>query len=219
MSIQTPVSSLTASQPVTTSNQSAADASPLPNAQQIASQIDLTISLCLSLWPALSTAVQNQWGGPSSADKRDFLAGSISTVFAERPDTDEEDIEEILFNYMADEFDCQLDDESEMDVAAQICAVRRHCLEGDFTGVKQIHARWIKREESRRGGEVQMQRAPGQEDDDSEDESDGGVEVDVDMGGVDRDGDVSMDGPSQTLKREVEVDEDGFTKVVGRRKR
>ncbi|KAL2260938.1 hypothetical protein VTK26DRAFT_4922 [Humicola hyalothermophila] len=39
------------------------------------------VALALHLWPALTLAVQNNWGGPESSDKRDWFAGAIVDLF------------------------------------------------------------------------------------------------------------------------------------------
>ncbi|KAK0709748.1 Pre-rRNA-processing protein TSR2-domain-containing protein [Lasiosphaeria miniovina] len=39
------------------------------------------VAMALHLWPALTLAVQNQWGGPDSSDKRDWFAGAIVELF------------------------------------------------------------------------------------------------------------------------------------------
>lgn len=39
------------------------------------------VACALHLWPALTLAVQNHWGGPDSEDKRDWFAGAIVELF------------------------------------------------------------------------------------------------------------------------------------------
>ncbi|KAL2017163.1 hypothetical protein VTK56DRAFT_2532 [Thermocarpiscus australiensis] len=39
------------------------------------------VALALHLWPALTLAVQNSWGGPDSSDKRDWFAGAVVELF------------------------------------------------------------------------------------------------------------------------------------------
>lgn len=45
------------------------------------SRFEQGVALSLNLWPALSLAVQNNWGGPDSADKRDWFAGQVVEQF------------------------------------------------------------------------------------------------------------------------------------------
>ncbi|KAI1325024.1 Pre-rRNA-processing protein TSR2-domain-containing protein [Xylariaceae sp. FL0255] len=44
-------------------------------------QFEQGVAISLHLWTSLTIAVQNQWGGPDSADKRDWLAGVIVDMF------------------------------------------------------------------------------------------------------------------------------------------
>ncbi|ROW03546.1 hypothetical protein VSDG_01461 [Cytospora chrysosperma] len=45
------------------------------------SRFEQGVALSLNLWPALTLAVQNNWGGPDSADKRDWFAGQVAEQF------------------------------------------------------------------------------------------------------------------------------------------
>ncbi|KFY25451.1 hypothetical protein V493_04650, partial [Pseudogymnoascus sp. VKM F-4281 (FW-2241)] len=88
-----------------------------PTPEQKCAQLDLGISLSLALWPALTLAVQNNWGGPSSSDKRDWFAGAISEYVTSTPEADEEDVEAMLVQVMLDEFEVAVDDGSAGEVA------------------------------------------------------------------------------------------------------
>src|SRR5438128_2720210 len=70
-----------------------------PPAQRLA-QFDSAIAYTLSLWPALTLAITEQWGPSTSSatgeEKRALFAGAISDLFAQRPQTDEQDLEEVL---------------------------------------------------------------------------------------------------------------------------
>ncbi|KAH6618066.1 Pre-rRNA-processing protein TSR2-domain-containing protein [Chaetomium sp. MPI-SDFR-AT-0129] len=57
----------------------ASTSSPSPATCQ--SNFEQGVALTLHLWEALSLAVQNNWGGPDSADKRDWFAGAIVELF------------------------------------------------------------------------------------------------------------------------------------------
>lgn len=124
---------------------------------------------------------------------------------------------------MEDEFDVRLEDESEVEVAGEICRFRRLCERGDFREVQALQGRW----ESRRGepglgagkvviehgGRGELDEAEGSSEEESGTESeDGGVEVDAEAMDVD-------EAPRLVERRSPEVDEEGFTKVVGRKKR
>ena len=164
----------------------------------------------MGLWPALNIAVTNNWGGPDSAGKRDWLAGAVSDLFAERPDTDQMDVEAVLLQVMQDEFDLNVEDESEIPVAETIMELRKQTSDGDFSGVEAIKKRW-----EERGGKIpanlQVVEHTHGEDDESSDESEDD-EDDIEMGDA-------APAPAPREKVEPEVDDDGFTKVVSKKKR
>ena len=180
----------------------------------MAAKFDLAIALTLSSWSALTIAVQNSWGGPLSSEKRDWFAGAVSTLMEETPDADVDYVEEFLLQVMNDEFETYLDDGSAEGVAAKIVGLRKQVWEGDFATVDQMYARWQERE--RKGARVQIIEGGEMEGQETDWDSD-------DFG--DEEGeDTEMGDAEEVLKvREKppppEVDEDGFTKVVGRRKR
>lgn len=180
------------------------------HAETIQSNFDLGIWYALGLWPALSIAVTSNWGGPDSAGKRDWFAGAVSDLFDERPDTDQLDVEAVLLQVMQDEFDLNVEDESEIPVAETIMKLRKETADGDFSGVEAIKRRW-----EERGGKIPqnlqvVEHTNGEDDDESsEDESD---DDDVEMGDA-------APAPEPRQRQEPEVDDEGFTKVVGKKKR
>ena len=191
-------------------------------AEEISRQFDLAIALILSQWDALTVAVDNDWGGSDSSDKRDGLAGSISDLFEERTQTDEEDIECVLFQYMGDEFNCLLEDRSEEEVAARICALRRSTLRGEFEDVDRLRRQW-EASQNRRQPKVQHVKRTS-DDDESSSGEDEDLDEDEDGGGVGiAPKDIQMeDAPplvSNPAQESPEVDDDGFTKVVSKKKR
>ena len=191
---------------------------PIPTATPAATQassqtaFDSGIWYLLSLWPALNVAVANNWGGPTSSDKRDWFAGAVSDLFLERPDTDSLDLEAVLLQVMQDEFDVNVEDESEVEVAAGICRLRMRIYEnGDVDAADEVRKRW-----EARGGKVEKVNVVENTADDevSDDEYDGDEIEDVEMGDAEAPPLVPV-----KEKQEPEVDEDGFQKVVGKRRR
>lgn len=172
------------------------------------------MAIVLFKWPALSLAVQNQWGGPESESKREWFAGVITDMFVDRPETDLEDVETTLLQVMLDEFEVSVEDESAYEVAQQIMRLRASTVRGDFSEVDELHASWLAKKGSDRVRFQQVQNEDEEADEDSESvdlaEDD---EEDVEMA------DVSQPPQEPTKRSSPEVDADGFTKVVGRRKR
>jgi pre-rRNA-processing protein TSR2 len=158
--------------------------------------------------------VQNQWGGPDSSEKRDWLAGQISERFAAEPLTDAEDVEVMLLQVLEDEFGVRVEDETEVAVAREIITIRKEIGEGNTATVDALQKKW----EASKGkeiatGSVNVKETNQEGEWDSVDEE------------SDEDDDTEMtDAPALVpakpkTKPEPEVDEDGFTTVVGKKKR
>ncbi|KXT03067.1 hypothetical protein AC579_2662 [Pseudocercospora musae] len=194
---------------------------------QLIAAFDHSIWYLLDLWQPLSIAVENGWGGGNSADKRDWFAGAVSE-FLNQPQyinppagailtfaDMQEDLEVFLLQIMQDEFDCNIEDESEVDVANSILKVRKAMTESLSTAAAhEVKQRWENRG-SKKHDKVVVQETNQEVGDDEE------------WDGFDEDGDEDMDeapqlvqAPAQPKERSIlEVDEDGFTKVPSKKKR
>ncbi|KAI0201573.1 Pre-rRNA-processing protein TSR2-domain-containing protein [Astrocystis sublimbata] len=211
---------------------------PSPEIRQ--ERFERSVAISLHLWQSLTIAVQNNWGGPDSSDKRDWLAGVIVDLFPSFVDLAAasaasatttanapaqrstqklpeepiaEDIEETLLQVMFDEFEANVDDQSEAEVADRIMKCRAQCAEGNFSLVEELVARW----EDTRGKKVVAQAAadPDQDTDwesGSDDDDDDNDDDDVNMD----DAPALVSVPKE--KPKPEIDEDGF-ETVSRRKR
>jgi len=118
---------------------------------------------------------------------------------------------------MNDEFDANLEDGSAEEIAARIVGLRKLTAQGHFGMVDEMYARWQERQE-RGGGEVRMKFVEGREDEDetdwdSNEEEWNGIEEDTEM----EEAPELVTVPKE--KPPPEVDEEGFTKVVGKKKR
>lgn len=174
----------------------------------------------LQIWPALSLAIANNWGGPGASSKRAWLAGELLDAFVAPPPgepavPDAEYVEAMLLQVMADEFECELEDESAWDVARDIV----RCWDALQRDPKEAEAAVLsleKRADGAKGRTVQAQQVPGAEDQDWDSDEDGSGSDDED---------VEMDEAPQLLepagskpKQEPVVDDDGFTLVQGKGK-
>ena len=178
-------------------------------------QFELGITLSLFLWPSLSLAVTNHWGGPDSAGKREWFAQATIDVLGDEPEADSAWVEEFLLQVMLDEFEVNVDDDSGFEVAEQIVRMRRDCAKGDYSEVSALKERW----DQRGGRDVLQSQFKEQQRTDEEDETDGSDEEDGEQEG-DAD-DVEMGEAPQLVAREKpipEVDEDGFTKVTKKKR-
>lgn len=188
-----------------------------PSPEKIQSKFDLSIALCLSTWPALTLAVQNSWGGPDSSEKRDWFAGAISDVISKTPDADVEYLEEFMLQVMNDEFDVNVEDGSGEEISAKIIGLRKLTLQGDFTMVDEMYSKWQDRQSKGTGGKISFQHVTTDDDE---------IETDWDSDDIDEedDSDVEMgEAPAlvKATKEKVQpkVDDEGFTEVVGRKRR
>ncbi|KJZ78472.1 hypothetical protein HIM_01863 [Hirsutella minnesotensis 3608] len=213
------------------SNRNRAHRGPLCDAAIRQSNFEQAVAYALHLWPALTLSVQNNWGGPDSADKRDWFAGAIVDLFpefldapegqAQKPkqpaEPDMEDVETVLLQVMIDEFEVNVDDDSGTEVASQIMRARTQCALGQFDEVDALRERF----QNRHGSKVDhMFKQAEDADQDTDWETDGSDDDDEDdAGGADVDmNDAPPLAPVPKEKPAPQVDEDGFTMVTKKKK-
>lgn len=186
--------------------------------EELQNAFDASLFYILTQWAPLSLAVTNSWAGALTNDKRDWFVGAVSTLFDTHPATDALDLEEVMLQVMADEFDVEVQDDSAAEVAEEIIRVRARIVgEGDMALADEVKARWAARGGARaaagagyvNAGEKEVETDAEEDEDDDEDDED------EDM--LDAPALVTPKQPRE--KVEPEVDEEGFTKVVSRRKR
>lgn len=111
------------------------------------------VILTFQLWPSMRTAISQEWGGPDSKDKADFIISHIcdtcggpsgSTSLAQfepstssssssstspppsAPETpDQDDLAETLEGYLADEFEARIEDDSCDFIANRIVSLHK----------------------------------------------------------------------------------------------
>ncbi|KAJ6473150.1 Pre-rRNA-processing protein TSR2-domain-containing protein [Mycena sanguinolenta] len=165
----------------------------------------------LATWDTLRLAVQEGWGGPGALQKRTWLASVIVDAFEETvPTPDDQYVEEILLQVLADEFETDIEDGSAEVVALDIVRL----WDETRIGRDELVLKFESKAEGLRGKRMAAQElasnAPdeweGEEGDDDEDDS-----------GMDEDEEVpQLIEPRQ--REEPEIDEDGFTLVKGKGK-
>ncbi|KAK2861403.1 hypothetical protein FQN49_004230 [Arthroderma sp. PD_2] len=186
-------------------------------------QLDLAITLSLYSWSSLTLAVESSWGGPTSSAKRDWFCGAIAELFSTRPETDAQDLEDVLIQVMTDEFDVVVDDGSVSLVADQICELKAEIEKGKFEHVQSMWEQFKVNEQN--GGSklptnIVNRVGVNGNDDDSDDDYYANDDDDEDEDDEDTemaDAPAPRSAPKQ--REEPEVDDDGFTKVVSRKKR
>lgn len=178
---------------------------PLPTEKQDAN-FELGVSMVIYGWHTLQTAVDNQWGGAQSAEKRDWITGLVIDAFNENKEIDIIYIHELLSNAMEDEFDAVIEDESTIQVGQKVIQVYKECLEGNFENVKAAYNIWLSKEKNRKKIIVTVTEDalnPNVSDSDNDSDEDG----DIDMMEVEEE-------YIEPTKIEPVVDDDGFTVVT-----
>lgn len=221
---------------------------PPPLAATCQSSFEQGVALALHLWPALTLAVQSNWGGSDSEDKRAWFAGAIVELFpdlASKPKPNPTSKPSIAITTQqqqqkstaaAEGPEADDDEPDAVDVEAVLLQVMldEFDVNVDDDSAYEVAEQIVRvRAECARGkfdGELAgLQRrfdARGgtkvvgvfKKVEDEDAETDWDTDDDEDEDDS-QDGDVPMgDAPPKKEKEEPEVDEDGFTKV-SRRKR
>lgn len=169
-------------------------------------RFELGVSMMVYKWEALEVAVANSWGGPSSAEKRDWITAIVVDLFKSEKIVDAATIEETLLYAMIDEFDTNVEDESTVPIAVGIIDIYKQCQVQDYSTVEQLYTKWVEKQNSGESAKViTIEEDPLNPDasscdeGDEEDEDEGEGEEDIEMN------DQPSSGPV--------VDEDGFELV------
>ncbi|KAJ6483824.1 Pre-rRNA-processing protein TSR2-domain-containing protein [Mycena vitilis] len=162
----------------------------------------------LATWDTLRLAVQEGWGGPGALQKQTWLASVIVDAFEETvPTPDDQYVEEILLQVLADEFDTNLEDGSAEVIALDMVRLWDETRSGRDALVLKFEAK----AECVRGKRAVAQEVAHNDADEWEDE-----DGDEDDSGMEEDEVPQLMEPR--TRDEPEVDEDGFTMVKGKGK-
>jgi pre-rRNA-processing protein TSR2 len=140
----------------------------------------------------------------------------VSDLIAATPDADVEYVEEFLLQIMNDEFDVNVEDGSGEEIAAKVVGLRKLILQGDFARVDEMYRQWQERQTKGGSTRIDFQVVErGEDDDDTDWDSDDmeGEDVDIDMD----EAPALVRAPKE--KVHPKVDDDGFTEVVGKKRR
>ncbi|BEI87582.1 uncharacterized protein CcaverHIS019_0103000 [Cutaneotrichosporon cavernicola] len=174
----------------------------------------------LDLWPALTIAVREGWGGHDSAEKKTFLASEIVELFDTRADRlpdntidpkgddplDRDQVSDLLAQVMSDEFEAAVEDDSLDPLGADIVRCWRDVLAGKVEVVEGLENKAA--EVGRMGVKAQS----------------GGGEVEVDSEGEEWESDDEAPelvpvAHEPKERQDPVVDDDGFTLVQKPRRR
>ncbi|WFD41839.1 rRNA accumulation- protein [Malassezia psittaci] len=184
------------------------DSTPSEKEQQFAR----ACYIMLALWPAMRQAVLEQWGGVDSEEKQTYLLSYLCDEYGSGkgscPDAD--DLADLLDNYMAEEYDCQLEDDSSMLVAAHVIECYKAIFEEEHGQefVNALEKTFAKAYKTVQNNATQH----------SDEELD-----DAELGDGETQSAIQHEDPPNQLinkpKPKPEIDEDGFETVVSRRRR
>lgn len=174
-------------------------------------KFELGVCMAVYKWEELATAVENSWGGPKSAEKRDWISGVVIDLFKESHAVDIQLIEETLLYAMVDEFDVQVDNDSALEIAALVMAFYKQVQDQKYDQIDALYAKWQEKSNTQRGNrQVHIDEDPNNPDvSDSED----------DEGEGDDEDDMEIDEEKPQHKDEPVIDDDGFQLVQKKGKR
>lgn len=181
-------------------------------------KFELGVCMAIYKWEELTTAVENSWGGPNSAEKRDWMSGVIIDLFDEKA-VDIILIEETLLYAMVDEFDTEIDNDSALAIADLVLKLYRDCIIKDYSRIDELYLKYqLKLGQNSQPNKVIVRADPNNpdvsDDEDDEDDEDNSLGVNIAPPLVQDDGmdiDVPPTGPI--------IDDDGFELVQKRGRR
>lgn len=174
-------------------------------------RFELGVSMMVYKWDALDVAVENNWGGPDSSEKRDWITGVVVDLFKSEKVIDVASIEETLLYAMVDEFETNVEDDSALPIAMEIINIYNDCSNVNYNKVEQLYLEWEEKQKTKKAKRVIHVEC----DDDDENDDEGDED--------DEDEDEEMEEAMPDLvatKPEPVVDDDGFELVQpkGRRR-
>lgn len=194
-----------------------ATANPAPSKEQL--QFARAVYIIFHLWPAMRHAVAEAWGGADSRAKMEYLLSYICDEYGDlgektRPEMD--DLADLFEDYLGEEFECRLEDDSAAWAGAHIVDLHARIFthgDGDAALAE------LERSYTRLGpSAVAVREKRGEEGEDEGDE-----EEDEDEGeGEDAccaHGPAGAPVSAARARTPPPVDEDGFQTVVPRRRR
>ncbi|RDB20263.1 Pre-rRNA-processing protein TSR2 [Hypsizygus marmoreus] len=166
----------------------------------------------LAVWSILRIAVQENWGGTGAAEKRTWIASVIVDAFEEQvPPPDDQYIEELLLQIMADEFEAVLEDASAESVAIDMVRI----WDETRIGKQDLVFKFEELAEKVKGKKVDAQIVTADEEEEWEDDEEEGSDDEDDDQEVPQ---LLQPAQSPPRRNEPEIDEDGFTLVKGKGK-
>jgi pre-rRNA-processing protein TSR2 len=167
-------------------------------------KFELGVCMAVYKWEELNTAVENQWGGPNSSDKRDWISGIVIELFNEKI-VDIQLIEETLLYAMVDEFDTEIDNDSALEIGALVMKFYKDVGMKNYEQIDKFYAAW----QAKQSIKSTVQKIEIEEDPNNPDSSESEDYDDEDNANIVNDDDaMDVDQPKAPI-----VDDDGFELV------
>lgn len=112
-------------------------------------RFELAVSMMVYKWDDLETAVDNGWGGPDSAAKRDWITAIIIDLFKTQKVVDAALIEETMLYAMMDEFDTNVEDESALPIAVGIINLYKECAAHNYNTLEGLYLKWEEKQRNK----------------------------------------------------------------------
>ncbi|KAI8969185.1 Pre-rRNA-processing protein TSR2-domain-containing protein [Mycotypha africana] len=158
-------------------------------------------------WTALKLAVEQEWGGVDSVEKKEWFIDTIVDYFGKRgKKLDIDEVEDILYQIMTDEFNTTLEDDSPYLVAKHLIALFNQCIVGNYTEVERLREK-AKTQNSFTAASSSIKQG---DDDEAEDSDIDGNDNGIEDNDNEEDNDDVME---EATPEEPLVDEDGWETV------
>ncbi|ORY21424.1 Pre-rRNA-processing protein TSR2-domain-containing protein [Naematelia encephala] len=190
----------------------------------------------LDLWPALTVAVAEEWGGPESGEKKTWIASTLIDEYENRalylssthghrhidpatandPPLDTDDLGDMLNQMMSDEFDANVEDGSIDRLASDIIRLWKDVLAPTPERSAEAVVEALEKKAREVAGTVVKAKTRDMmvEVDEDDDDDESGSESEDDTMDVDE---APQLVPAEDKQREEPVvDDDGFTLVQGK---
>lgn len=181
-------------------------------------------------WTAVQLAVLNSWGGPESEQKAVDAEQEVADWLFSKKSKDALEIEDLLIEILADDFNVTCEDESPREVAKALTDMFEQCAEGNYELIGRIEATPLPRETLERckqveedkrwtmngGGEMDMGDSSSDDGDDEMEEVDADELADK-LGGAFNVRAAGNEDFDTSARRRNEPDEDGWCTVPSRR--
>lgn len=117
-------------------------------------RFELGVSMVIYKWDALDVAVENSWGGPDSAEKRDWITGIVVDLFKNEKVVDAALIEETLLYAMIDEFETNVEDDSALPIAVEVINIYNDCFNLNYNKVEKLYLEWQEKQRTKKSKEL-----------------------------------------------------------------